>query len=319
MARMDTTTAQVKAVRAFNRFYTQRIGVLDPYLGSELSLTEVRVLYELAHRDQPTATEIGRDLALNAGYLSRILRRFESRGWLARVPSPADARQSLLRLSPEGHAAFAPLQQASRDEAAALLAALPAADRPRLIGAMATVQRLLAPGAGGAAAPPRTAVLRDPQPGDMGWVVQQHGEIYFREYGWNTEFESLVAGIVAGMIRKHDPQWERGWIAELDSGDALGPQRVGSGFVVRKSKTVAQLRLLILTPAARGLGLGARLTDECLAFARGKGYRKMVLWTNANLTAARAIYAQRGFQLTQSAPYHGYGQDLVGETWELAL
>jgi DNA-binding MarR family transcriptional regulator/GNAT superfamily N-acetyltransferase len=303
--------AHVKQLRAFNRFYTQRIGVLDPYLNSEFSLTEVRVLYELAHRDQPTATELARDLALDAGYLSRILRRFESKGWLARVPSLADARQSLLKLTASGHAAFSPLQQRSRDEAAQLLGALPEPGQRKLMEAMATVQRLLDP----ASLPVQTraAVLRDLKPGDMGWVVQQHGEIYAREYGWNSEFEGLVAGIAAQIIKDFQPDWERCWMAELDG------ERVGSVFVVRKSKTVAQLRLLILTPAARGLGLGARLTDECLAFARARGYRKMVLWTNSNLIAARDIYAKRGFVLTQSEPYHGYGQDLVGETWELAL
>lgn len=155
--------------------------------------------------------------------------------------------------------------------------------------------------------------LRPPQPGDMGWVVQQHGELYACEYGWNSEFEALVAEIIAGMIRQHDPAWERGWIAEKDG------VRVGSAFVVRKSPTEAQLRLLILTPAARGHGLGARLTDECIRFARNKGYRKMVLWTNANLIAARAIYARRGFRLVASEPYHGYGHDLLGEHWELDL
>lgn len=304
-------TAHVEQLRAFNRFYTQRIGVLDPYLDSELSLTEVRVLYELAHRDQPTATELARDLALDAGYLSRILRRFESRGWLARAPSPADARQSLLMLTAAGHQAFAPLQQRSRDEATGLLAALSGPEQRRLMEAMAVVQRLLAPAS--MPAPTRTAVLRDLQPGDMGWVVQQHGEIYAREYGWNREFEGLVAGIVAQLIKHFDPEWERGWMAELDG------ERVGSVFVVRKSKTVAQLRLLILAPAARGLGLGARLTDECLAFARARGYKKMVLWTNSNLSAARSIYARRGFVLKHSEPYQGYGQDLVGETWELIL
>ncbi|MGH8820628.1 MAG: MarR family winged helix-turn-helix transcriptional regulator, partial [Rhodoferax sp.] len=193
MSSMNTATASkddIRAVRAFNRFYTQRIGVLDPYLGSELALTQVRVLYELAHRDQPTAAELGRDLALDAGYLSRILRNFETRGWLARVPSPVDARQSLLKLTDAGHQAFAPLQQKSRDQAAALLGALPAADQRRLIEAMATVQRLLSPAPVAAAL--RTVLLREPKPGDMGWVVQQHGEIYAREYDWNSEFEALV-------------------------------------------------------------------------------------------------------------------------------
>jgi DNA-binding MarR family transcriptional regulator/GNAT superfamily N-acetyltransferase len=303
--------AHVKAVRGFNRFYTQRIGVLDPYLGSEFSLTEVRVLYELAHRDQPTATELGRGLALDAGYLSRILRRFESRGWLARAPSPADARQSLLKLTEAGYAAFAPLQQKSRDEAQALLATLPTAAREKLISAMATVQELLDPAP--AQAPVRTVVLRDPRAGDMGWVVMQHGEIYRREYGFTEEFEGLVAGIVAKYIGDFDPAWEKGWIAEIDG------ERVGSVFVVRRSATVAQLRLLILTQAARGHGLGGRLVDECIAFARGKGYRKLTLWTQSNLLAARAIYQARGFQLVKSEPNEAYGQKLVSETWELNL
>ena len=306
----SVSAAHVKAVRRFNRFYTQRIGVLAPYLGSEFSLTEVRVLYELAHRDQPTATELGRDLALDAGYLSRILRRFERQGWMARTPSPADARQSLLQLTEAGHQAFAPLQQRSRDEAAALLAPLARPAQQQLTQALATVQRLLAPDASPAQ---QNIVLRDPQPGDMGWVVQQHGEVYAREYGWDSTFEALVAEIVAGYVRQHQPDGERCWIAEVDG------ERVGSVFVVRKSKTVAQLRLLILAPQARGLGLGARLTDECLAFARSKGYKKMVLWTNSCLDSARALYARRGFQLVKSEPYTGFGKDLVGETWELRL
>lgn len=303
------SAAHVKAVRGFNRFYTQRIGVLAPYLGSEFSLTEVRVLYELAHQDQPTATELGRDLALDAGYLSRILRRFEGQGWIERRLSPADARQSLLRLTDAGHQVFAPLQQRSRDEANALLAPLGPAAQQELTQALATARRLLDPAT---RAEPRVT-LRDPQPGDMGWVVQQHGEVYAREHGWNSEFEALVAGIVAGYLRNYKPDWERCWIAELDG------QRCGSAFVVRKSASVAQLRMLILTPQARGQGLGARLTDECIAFARAKSYKKMVLWTNSCLDSARAIYANRGFQLVKSEPYAGFGQNLVGETWALRL
>ncbi|RZL61227.1 MAG: MarR family transcriptional regulator [Variovorax sp.] len=307
--------AAVKAVRRFNRFYTARIGVLDGYLGSDMSLTDVRVLYELAHRQQPVAREIGRLLGLDAGYLSRILRRFEAAGWLVRQPHPDDARQSQLTLTEAGHAAFAPLQQKSRDAAGALLSALTSGEQARLIDAMATVQALLdpAPGLGLGRPKPVTVVLRDPAPGDIGWVIQQHGEIYAREYGWNSEFEALVADIAAQFIRKFQPAWERCWIAELDG------QRVGAVFVVRKSASVAQLRMLILTPSARGLGLGARLTDECIAFARAKGYRKLVLWTNSCLSAARGIYATRGFRLVKTAPYQGFGQELVGETWELKL
>ncbi|WP_066265155.1 bifunctional helix-turn-helix transcriptional regulator/GNAT family N-acetyltransferase [Hydrogenophaga palleronii] len=302
--------AQVRALRAFNRFYTQRTGLLDPYLGSAFSLTEVRVLYELAHHAPCSASELGRRLLLDAGYLSRIVRRFTEAGWITRTPSPADARQHVLGLTPEGRSAFEPLQQRSRDEAARLLGPLTPEQRAGLVASLGRAQALLDPGP---APRSRHTVLRDVRAGDMGWVVQQHGEIYAREYGWNSEFEALVAEIVARMIRRHDPARERGWIAELDG------ERVGSVFVVRKSATVAQLRLLILSPAARGLGLGARLTDECLAFARAKGYRKMVLWTNRNLDAARAIYAQRGFVLVKSEPHHSYGHDLVGETWELAL
>jgi DNA-binding MarR family transcriptional regulator/GNAT superfamily N-acetyltransferase len=308
----SSDVAAVKAVRQFNRFYTRRIGALDPYLGSDMSLTDVRVLYELAHRDSAVASEIGKDLGLDGGYLSRILRRFEGAGWLTRETHPKDARQSLLRLTEAGHAAFAPLQQKSRDQARALLSALSAPQQRQLIDAMHTVQALIEPAAN-APTKPRTAVLRDPGPGDIGWVVQQHGEIYAREYGWNSEFEALVAEIAGQFLRKFQPEWERCWIAELDG------ERVGTVFLARKSATVAQLRLLILTPQARGLGLGARLTDECIAFARHKGYKKMMLWTNSCLVAARGIYAARGFKLVKSEPYEGFGQQLVGETWELKL
>ncbi|QHE86729.1 bifunctional helix-turn-helix transcriptional regulator/GNAT family N-acetyltransferase [Hydrogenophaga sp. BPS33] len=302
--------AQVRALRAFNRFYTQRSGLLDPYLGSPFSLTEARVLYELAHHGPCAASELGRRLVLDAGYLSRIVRRFTTSKWITRAPSPTDARQHVLTLTPEGRAAFEPLQQRSRDEAARLLAPLSSEHRSALMGALSQAQALL-----GADAPAhaRTAVLRDVRPGDMGWVVQQHGELYAREHGWNSEFEGFVAEIVAGMIRQHDPAWERGWIAELDG------ERVGSVFVVRKSETEAQLRLLILTPAARGLGLGARLTDACLDFVRAKGYRKVALWTTSGLEASRAIYSKRGFVKVHSEPYHGYGKDLEGQTWELQL
>ena len=302
----------VKAVRRFNRFFTRRIGVLDPYLGSDLSLTDVRVLYELAHREAPVASELARELGLDGGYMSRILRRFEQAGWISRSTSAQDARQSVLTLTAAGRAVFEPLQQRSRDEATALLAPLPPARQQEVVDAMERIETLLDP-ASGAGAPPRMAVLRDPIPGDMGWVVQQHGEIYWREYGWDSRFEALVADIAAQFLRKFQPDWEKAWIAELDG------ERVGAVFVVRKSPTTAQLRMLILAPKARGLGLGARLTDECLAFARAKGYKKMVLWTNSCLTAARGIYAQRGFRLTKSEPYEGFGQQLVGETWELKL
>ena len=305
----------VEAVRRFNRFLTRRMGVLDPYLGSKLSLTDVRVLYELAHREAPVApvaSELARELGLDGGYLSRILRRFEAAGWITRSASARDARQSVLALTPLGRDMFEPLQQRSRDEAAALLAPLPLARQQELVQAMGRIEALLGP-ASAAPAPTRVAVLRDPAPGDIGWVVQQHGEIYWREYGWDSRFEALVADIAAQFVRKFQPAWERCWVAELDG------ERVGAVFVVRKSATTAQLRMLILSPKARGLGLGARLTDECIAFARAKGYKKMVLWTNSCLTAARDLYARRGFQLVTSEPYEDFGQSLVGETWQLGL
>lgn len=299
----------VKAVRAFNRFYTQRIGVLKRYLDTDFTLTEVRVLYELAHRPPLTARELVRDLELDAGYLSRILRRFEQRGWIEREAAAHDGRQQLLRLTEAGYATFAPLQQKSRDETAALLATVPPASRPHLISALQTVHRMLDP----QAAPARKLVLRDPQPGDMGWVVQVHGELYAREYGFDASFEALVAQIAADFIRDFDAAHEKGWIAEVDG------ERAGSVFLVRKSATVAKLRLLIVRPQARGLGLGGKLTDACIAFAREAGYRKLVLWTQSNLTAARAIYASRGFVLKESEPNDAFGQQLVSETWELRL
>lgn len=301
--------SQVRAVRAFNRFYTQRIGVLKRYLGTDFTLAEVRVLYELAHRPPLAARELVRDLELDPGYLSRILRRFEDQGWLAREPAPHDRRQHLLRLTQAGYATFAPLQQKSREQTAALLAVVAPAARPRLIQALDTVHKLLDP----PAPDQRRVRLRAPRPGDLGWVVQMHGELYAREYGFHAGFEALVAGIAADYLRRFDPAWEKGWIGEVDG------ERAGCVFVVRKSATVAQLRLLLVTPQARGLGLGARLVDACIGFARGKGYRRMMLWTQSNLHAARAIYQARGFVLKESEPNEAFGQHLVSEVWELRL
>lgn len=302
---------EIEAVREFNRFYTQRAGVLDPYLGGELSLTEVRVLYELFHRDQPTASALARDLDLDAGYLSRILRRFEDQGWLRRTTSVADARQSHLQLTAAGRRAFEPMQQQSREEAQALLAPLAARERRAVVGAMTTVRQLL--DGARTALGQQTVVLRDPRPGDLGWVVQQHGELYWQEYRFDSAFEALVARVAAEYLENFDAACEKGWIAELDG------ERVGSVFLVRRSKTVAQLRLLILTPSARGRGLGGRLTDECIAFARSRGYRKITLWTQSILTAARAIYRSRGFEIVKSEPYEAFGRKLTSEVWELTL
>ncbi len=304
--------AQIEALRAFNRYYTRRIGVLDPYLGDRFSLTEVRVLFELAQRQQSTAGEIGRELELDPGYLSRLLARFQRQGWISRKVSPRDGRQALLRLTPSGRAVFEPLQERSRELAGALLAPLPAARRRELLGAMSAIQRTLDPAQSRQDQAP-SATLREHRPGDLGWIIEQHGELYAREYGWDASFEALVAQIAARFLQRFDPQWERCWLAERDG------ERVGSVVLVKKSATVAQLRLLIVRPEARGLGLGARLTDQCIAFARERGYRKIVLWTHGKLTAARAIYAKRGFLLTHAEPYHAFGHEQISETWALRL
>ena len=307
----DVPEAQVRAVRAFNRFYTQHSGALGPFLGSDLSLAEARVLYEVAHRDQATAAGLARELTLDQSYLSRVIKRFEVRGWVTRAPSPADARLLLLHITDAGRIALAPLVNQSHVEAAALLAPLPPDARQQLVAAMDVIHRLLAPQA--AEPPQRKVHLRSLQPGDIDWVVQQHAELYGREYGWNSDFETLVSDVASQFVLNFQPAWERAWIAEVDG------ERAGSVFVVRKTPMVAQLRLLLLTPAARGLGLGGRLTDECIAFARSKGYTAVHLWTHSCLTKARAIYIQRGFRLTASETYRRFGHDLVGETWELDL
>jgi DNA-binding MarR family transcriptional regulator/GNAT superfamily N-acetyltransferase len=301
---------RVAAVRAFNRFYTQRIGVLaDGYLGSGFSLTQARVLYELAHRQQPTASEIGRDLGLDAGYLSRIVRGFAQRGLLETAPSPRDGRQRLLSLSPRGRAVFATLEAASRQQIGAALVDLSGPDQDRLVAAMATVTQLLtAPGERQAA-----IALRPPRVGDLGWVVQRHGELYAAEYGWDETFEALVAEIVANFARDHDPARERCWIAERDG------ERVGSIFLVThpEREGVAKLRLLLVEPSARGHGIGRRLVDACVRFAWEAGYHTVTLWTNSVLVSAGRIYEAAGFRLVQEAPHHSFGHDLVEQTWEL--
>jgi DNA-binding MarR family transcriptional regulator/N-acetylglutamate synthase-like GNAT family acetyltransferase len=301
---------RITAVRRFNRFYTRQIGLLrEGYLESPFSLTQVRVLYELAHREDPTASKLARDLELDAGYLSRILGGFERRGLVDKRRSEADGRQALLRLTERGWEAFAPLDRRSHDDIGALLNRMPEAEQERAVEAMVTIERLL-----GAEPEPRVPyVLRPPQPGDLGWVVQRHGALYAREYGWDETFEALVAEIVARFVRTYDPKRERCWIAEKDA------QNVGSVLCVQKSPTVAQLRLLLVEPEARGLGIGKRLVDECIRFARAVGYRKVMLWTNDVLVAARRMYERAGFRLVEEEQHHSFGHDLVGQNWELKL
>jgi DNA-binding MarR family transcriptional regulator/N-acetylglutamate synthase-like GNAT family acetyltransferase len=301
---------RVEAARRFNRFYTRTIGVLrEGAYKSPFSLTEVRVLYELAHRDKPTATALGRDLDLDAGYLSRMLRGFERRGLVLKTRSAADARQSHLALTAQGRKVFAPLNARSHDEVAALLRGMSCAAQARLVGAMQTIERLL----GDREEPHVSYMLRPPQPGDLGWVVHRHGAVYAQEYGYDARFEALVAEIVAHFVQRDDPKRQRCWIAEQ------GGEVVGSVFLVERSKTVAQLRLLLVEPKARGSGLGTRLVNECVHFARQAGYRKLVLWTQSELRAARRLYEAAGFRIVRNEKNHSFGKDLISETWELGL
>jgi DNA-binding MarR family transcriptional regulator/N-acetylglutamate synthase-like GNAT family acetyltransferase len=300
----------VSAIREFNRFYTQKIGVLGAgLLDSNYTLTEVRVLYEIAHRQRPLASDLVRDLALDAGYLSRILAKFARRGWLKRERSGEDARKAHLHLTAKGKAAFQSLDVRARDEIGALLAPLPREQQVKLQGHLQNVQALLG------APPARTdgLQLREHRPGDIGWIVQKHGELYAQEYGWNTDFEALVAEICAKFLRELDPAAERCWIAERNG------TRVGCIMLVRHSRTVAKLRLLLVDPSQRGLGVGNALVQECLAFARAAGYRKVTLWTQSILSAARKLYEAHGFRKVASEPHESFGAKLVAETWDLEL
>jgi DNA-binding MarR family transcriptional regulator/GNAT superfamily N-acetyltransferase len=297
----DQLLDRAEAIRRFNRFYTRQIGVLHEHLlDSEFSLTEVRILYELAHRSGLTSSDLCRELGLNPGYVSRVISGFEKKGLLVKTRSPSDARAAQLELTEQGRSTFAPLNEASRREVLAMLERLSEPQRQQLVDAMAQIEGLLGePGA--------NYMLRDPRPGDMGWIVHRQSVLYAQEYGWNNEYEALVAEIVAKFVREFDPAFERCWIAEKDG------QVVGSVFIVRQDETTAKLRLLYVDPSARGLGIGSRLVDECLRFARQVGYRKMVLWTNSVLTAARRIYDRAGFHLMEEEPHHSFGKDLIGQ------
>jgi DNA-binding MarR family transcriptional regulator/ribosomal protein S18 acetylase RimI-like enzyme len=313
---------RVAAVRRFSRFYTRRIGLLDeaPY-DCSLSLAEARVVYELAQRDRPTASALGKDLGIDAGYLSRILRGFRERGLVESRPAPNDARHRLLALTKKGRRTYERIDARSRADIDSLISHLVAADQRRLIAAMDAIEALLeprdaTPGAKKIQAAARdigAAVLRPPRPGDYGWVVRAHGALYAREHGYDERFEALVARIVADFVQNFDPKGERCWIA-----DRAG-EPVGSVFLVRRSKTVAKLRLLIVDPSARGLGLGRRLVAECIRFAREAGYRRITLWTQNDLAAARGIYKAAGFRVVGEEAHRSFGKRLVAETWELAL
>jgi DNA-binding MarR family transcriptional regulator/GNAT superfamily N-acetyltransferase len=308
LARPDTQ--RVAAVRRFNRFYTQHLGVLgDGWLDSPFSLTQARVLYEIKERDRATATDIARDLGLDAGYLSRILHGFHKSGLIRKDVSPDDGRQSFLSITATGRKAFAPLEARTERQVGAVLGRLTPPQQDHLVSAMHTVEAMIAPKAKAES----EIILREPRPGDLGWVVTRHAELYAQEYQWGENFEGICAQIVADFASKFDPACERCWIAEMDG------RNVGCVFLVKDSETVARLRLLLVDPAARGRGLGKRLTDECIQFARRSGYRSITLWTHSVLTAARHIYETAGFRLTSSEKRKSFGQDVVSEYWDMTL
>ena len=311
-----TTPRRIAAVRRFSRFYTRQIGALrKTFLDTPYSLAEMRVLYELAQgtadNDGPTASDIARALDLDAGYLSRVLRNFEKRGLIARKTSKTDARQSHLSLTAKGRKTFAPAERRSNKDVADMLGRLGSNEQARLVNAMETIETLVRGENGGSKE--RSYILREPKHGDFGWIVSAHGRLYAEEYSWTDGFEGLVAQIVADFVSNFDPKRERCWIAEMDG------ENVGCVMVVKDSDEVARIRLLLVDRQARGLGLGTKLVDECVAFARAAGYKKMTLWTHSVLTAARHTYEKAGFTLTASEPRHTWGEDVVAEFWDMEL
>ncbi len=307
---LDTRDREVAAVRHFTRFYTQHMGVLDrKLLRSPFSLSEARVLYEIAQREETSAAALGTLLKLDAGYLSRLLSGLARRGLIEKRPSGSDGRRRDLCLTPPGQAAFSALNARSHARTAAMLESLSVPERERLAAAMGTIENLL-----GARPPPRAPyMLRPHRPGDMGWIVQSHARLYSDEYAWDETFEALVADIAGKFLRDFDPARERCWIAER------GGENVGSVLLVKQDDSTARIRLLLVDPKARGLGIGHRLVEEALAFARRTGYGKVTLWTNDNLYAALRIYRAAGFHLVEEQPHRSFGKDLVGQTWELVL
>ena len=301
---------RIAAVRHFNRFYTRQLGVLRRnYLDSPYSLGEMRVLYELAHGGARTASDVGRALDLDAGYLSRVLRNSEKRGLIARKTSDNDARQSLLSLTARGRKTFTPFEKRSQDTVGAMLGRLGAGEQRRMVAAMQTIEGLL----NGSTPAPRSYSLREPHHGDFGWMVARHAALYAQEYGWGDPFEGLCAQIVADFVNNYDAKRERCWIAEMEG------EPVGCIMLVKDSPDVARIRLLLVDPKARGLRVGARLVDECVSFAREAGYGKVTLWTHSVLTAARHVYEKAGFTLTASEKRHTWGKDVVAEFWDLTL
>jgi DNA-binding MarR family transcriptional regulator/GNAT superfamily N-acetyltransferase len=305
----------VAQVRRFNRFYTNLVGALDKgHLHSSFSLAETRVLYEIAHGDGPTATDLGRNLRLDPGYLSRMLRGFERRGLVQRAPSPTDGRRNHLQLTLKGRSTFDDLNVRASEAVADALAPLADRQRHELLDSMRTIESLLG-GRTTTTDPQAPFILRPHRPGDMGWVVHRQAVLYAQEYGWDETYEALISRIVADFIDRFDPKRERCWIAERDG------EIVGSVFLIKHPERagVAQLRLLYVERSVRGLGIGRRLVHECTQFARQTGFKTITLWTNSVLTSARKIYEAEGYRLVREEPHHRFGHDLVGQTWELEL
>jgi DNA-binding MarR family transcriptional regulator/GNAT superfamily N-acetyltransferase len=312
LAVAESAAEAIDTIRGFNRLYTRQLGLLDQgLLGSEFTLTEARVLYELANHRETTATEIARELGIDLGYLSRLIQKFDRRRFIKRTRSPVDARQSRLRLTEKGRTAFNPLDRAARSQITAMIGPMTREQRRELLAAMQRIRSLLQPGP-----EPHSREAYGIRPlkiGDVGWITHRQGILYAQEYGWDGTYEALVAEILAGFVKHFDPRGENAWVAERD--DAI----VGSVFLVRGSDSVAKLRLLYVEPAARGMGVGRRLVHECIEFARAKGYRTLTLWTNDVLAAARRIYEAAGFQLIKEERHHSFGKELLGQTWNLAL
>jgi DNA-binding MarR family transcriptional regulator/GNAT superfamily N-acetyltransferase len=301
-----TVDREVARMRGFNRFYTATIGVLGGMHGTEFSLAEGRVVFELAQRDRTEVTDLRRALGLDAGYLSRLLTRLDGAGLVRRERSPADARRQVAALTDDGKALFAVLNERADTDARAVLDRLPDGHRTRVLAAMGAIQ-------GAFDDTPPTVVIRPAGNGDHGWIIQQHGIRYPAEYGWNGTIEAITAKIVADYLADHDPQREACWIAELNG------EVVGSVYCVRDDPQTARLRLLMVTPAARGHGIGGRLVEECIRFARSAGYRRMVLWTHEELAAARRLYAKAGFTLDRAETHEDFGKEVVSEHWSMDL
>jgi DNA-binding MarR family transcriptional regulator/N-acetylglutamate synthase-like GNAT family acetyltransferase len=308
---MAPVNDEVSAIRAFNRFWTQQIGLLQAGLvDTPYSLTEARLLFELAQRESTDLADLRGALRLDAGYLTRIVGRLKDAGLITAERSPDDGRRQVIRLTGQGRAEFGTLDARSSEATASMLEGIATADRRRLVAAMATIEDTLAPRP---AEPPRGYLLREPGPGDLGWMVGRNGAVYAAEYGWDQSYEALVARIVADFAQHHDPARQRAWIAEVDG------EPVGCVLCVRRDEDTAQLRILLVDPAARGLGIGARLVEECIRFARTAGYRSLVLWTNDVLVSARRLYEAAGFELVDEEAHHSFGHDLVGQMWRLDL